>query len=66
MKSKKNKREEILKKFKDELEVLKKLHEESIEANKKSGFTYHIPFSSRYYYVESQIQSLKRNLKISG
>ncbi|MFZ2992483.1 MAG: hypothetical protein WA061_02095 [Microgenomates group bacterium] len=62
MKTKKQKREEILSKFEKEFETLKKMHEESLEANKRNGFIYFVPKPSRLMYVESQIESLKRNL----
>lgn len=62
MKSKKQKREEILKKFENELKLLKSEYEERVNKHNTAGYTYHLFPSTRQYYVESQIANLKRNL----
>lgn len=61
MKTKKQKRQEILAKFEKELEILntnRMAEQESINNR------YYVRPSARQYYVEEQIENLKRNLGI--
>jgi len=64
MKPKKQKREELLKKFEAELKLLKSEYTERVNKHNTAGYTYHLFPSTRQYYVESQIYSLKKNLSI--
>ena len=61
MKTKKQKREKLLAKFQEELEVLESERKKQQELISNR---YYIRPNSRQYYVESQIDALKRNLGI--
>lgn len=63
MKTKNQKRLEILAKFETELADLKNKHDMIVKDNFSKGYTYVILPSTRQLYVESQINSLKRNLQ---
>jgi predicted house-cleaning NTP pyrophosphatase (Maf/HAM1 superfamily) len=62
MKSKKQKREEILKKFEVEFEQLKSDHEKRVKEHHEAGYGWYLVMPNRYFYVEEQINSLKKNL----
>lgn len=64
MKTKKQKREELLRKFEEELKLLESEYSERVNKHNTEGYTYHLFPSTRQHYVESQIKNLKRNLGI--
>ena len=63
MKTKNQKREEILKKFEEELKIHQAEFTERVNQHNRSGYIYLIFPSPRQYYVESQIENLKRNMR---
>ena len=60
--TKKQKQLKIFEKLSEELKILEKMHAESVENNKREGYTYYIPLSKRHEFVKGQVSDLKKNL----
>ena len=63
MKTKNQRRQKILEKFEKELQELNIEHEKKVKEHQDAGYTWYLNMTGRYFYVESQVNSLKRNIR---
>lgn len=61
--SKNQKRAKILEKFEKEFSELKLKYEQDLSLHQSQGNKWYLQKPVRYFYVESQINNLKRNME---